>query len=386
MENYDIISTMPDHILSHIMSFLPTKFAISTTILSKRWASPYKSLTSLNFNDESVDNEDAFLRFCRFVDKVTFYHPLIKTFILECSSKHWENGFHVQHLISGEKRHHVENLQISCISLSISNVERWIQLTTSIFIFPNLVVLKLTYCHVLGNIDFNLPALKTLHLNDVHFKNNYEFNKLIYGCAILEDLIANIYYIGQVQDDTVSRREFETLSKLITADINPLDLPFGAITNVETLKLKVLDINLYSGEFSVFQNLINLELYFHTFPHWDCVVELLQNCPNLQVLTIEKWEDECNQDLVTKWKDPSHVPKCISSHLRSCTLICQPFVDELRFAKYVLHNAPHLEVMDISITDKLVPLSLRVLEEELNSVLAISPKCKFSISLKDIGL
>jgi len=239
MENYDIISTLPDHILSHILSFLPTKFAISTTILSKRWASPYKSLTSLNFNDESVDNEDAFLRFRCFVDKITFYHPLIKTFILECGSKHSEDGFNVEGLITGEKRHHLENLQISCISLSISNVERWIQLTTSIFRFPKLVVLKLTYCHVVGNIDFNLPLLKTLHLNDVHFTNNDEFNKLIYGCAILEDLIANIYYIEQVPDVTVSRREFETLSKLITADINPLDLPFGAITNVQTLLLKV---------------------------------------------------------------------------------------------------------------------------------------------------
>lgn len=239
MENSDIISTLPDHIVSHILSFLPTKFAISTTILSKRWASPYKSLTSLNFNDEYVDNKDAFLRFRCFVDKVTFYHPFIKTFILECSSKHWEDGFDIEGLITGEKRHHVENLQISCISLSISNVERWIQLTTSVFKFPKLVVLKLTYCHVVGNIDFSLPSLKTLHLNDVHFKNNDEFNKLIYGCAILEDLIANIYYMEEDQDVMVSRREFETLSKLITADINPLDIPFGAISNVETLILKV---------------------------------------------------------------------------------------------------------------------------------------------------
>jgi len=76
-------------------------------------------------------------------------------------------------------------------------------------------------------------------LNDVHFKNNDEFNKLIYGCAVLEDLIANIYYIEQVQDVTTSIREFETLSKLITADINPLDLPFGAISNVDTLILRV---------------------------------------------------------------------------------------------------------------------------------------------------
>lgn len=65
------------------------------------------------------------------------------------------------------------------------------------------------------------------------------------------------------------------------------------MTMFKELFLQVLDINLYSGEFSVFQNLINLELYFHTFPHWDCVVELLQNCPNLQVLTIEKVSCVC---------------------------------------------------------------------------------------------
>jgi len=233
MENsapIDIISSLPDEILSHILSLLPTKLAFSTAILSKRWLPLYRSLTSLDLDDEAVADTNSFLRFHRSVDKVLLSHPLIKTFKLRCSSDRWED-YSVERWIERANRHPVEHIEI-CSPIHL------IPLGLGIFRFQTLVILELEYLEFPGNISVNLPSLKTLHLCDVHFKNKKNFNKLVYGCPILEDLIADIHYNEEDQGVT----EYKILSKLIKAEINgfQMDVPFRAISNVKTLTIKVI--------------------------------------------------------------------------------------------------------------------------------------------------
>jgi hypothetical protein len=109
----------------------------------------------------------------------------------------------------------------------------------SIFIFPSLVVLKLDRVKVAGNISVDLPSLKTLHLQQFFCKNHQNFNKLLNGCPILEDLIARVWYIDEVKGCRVSTKEFKTLSKLIRAEISECDVPVITISNVKNLKLVV---------------------------------------------------------------------------------------------------------------------------------------------------
>jgi hypothetical protein len=105
----------------------------------------------------------------------------------------------------------VENLQIH-----ISHIP----LPPTIFIFPNLVLLDLSFVDVTGNISVDLPSLKTLNLDDVDFKSKRNFNNLINGYPVLEHLLArHIYYTEQVEGVTVSTEEFKSLSKLITAKL-----------------------------------------------------------------------------------------------------------------------------------------------------------------------
>jgi hypothetical protein len=92
MENstpIDMISNLSDDLLSHILSFLPTKLAFCTTLLSKRWAPLCNSLTALRFDDDTVKDADGFNRFCRFVDKLMLSphatNQPIKTFHLKFS-------------------------------------------------------------------------------------------------------------------------------------------------------------------------------------------------------------------------------------------------------------------------------------------------------------
>ena len=45
----DSFGELPEHILSHILSFLPTKEAVRTSILSKRWKFIWTSIPELHF-------------------------------------------------------------------------------------------------------------------------------------------------------------------------------------------------------------------------------------------------------------------------------------------------------------------------------------------------
>ncbi|WVZ19248.1 hypothetical protein V8G54_006570 [Vigna mungo] len=45
----DRVSDLPDEILQHIMEFLPTRQAIQTCVLSKRWKNLWKGITTLHF-------------------------------------------------------------------------------------------------------------------------------------------------------------------------------------------------------------------------------------------------------------------------------------------------------------------------------------------------
>jgi hypothetical protein len=49
MTEEDIISTLPDEILCHILSFLETEQSVATTILSKRWNHLWRSVSTLCF-------------------------------------------------------------------------------------------------------------------------------------------------------------------------------------------------------------------------------------------------------------------------------------------------------------------------------------------------
>ncbi|PNX94471.1 F-box/LRR-repeat protein [Trifolium pratense] len=58
------IDSLPDNILGHILSFLPTKEAIPTCLLSKRWKKQWLQLHSLHFNEAYHRNGN--MQWCEF--------------------------------------------------------------------------------------------------------------------------------------------------------------------------------------------------------------------------------------------------------------------------------------------------------------------------------
>ncbi|XP_057772039.1 putative F-box protein At1g49610 [Salvia miltiorrhiza] len=67
----DRLSELPDSLILHILSFLPMRHVVQTTLLSKRWADLWRTVSSLTFDDGTNDaaEQEQFLEFPLFVNR-----------------------------------------------------------------------------------------------------------------------------------------------------------------------------------------------------------------------------------------------------------------------------------------------------------------------------
>ncbi|OMP02150.1 hypothetical protein COLO4_11300 [Corchorus olitorius] len=69
----DKISNVPDAILCHIITFLPIKEAVRTSVLSTRWRYLFASMTTVHFDDRGLCRSTHGKRFINFVDRLMFF-------------------------------------------------------------------------------------------------------------------------------------------------------------------------------------------------------------------------------------------------------------------------------------------------------------------------
>jgi hypothetical protein len=209
----DRISGLPDDILIQILSFLPTKQAFLTSILSKRWKHLWCFVPDIDFTE--TKHSDSHL-FDKFVDSILCLRKSagnnsVHSFILDV--KHiWHNWERITPKLS--------NTILTC---------------------PTLVVLKLSYLYMGAAFCYypiRLPSLKTLHLKDIKFDRYGDLKCLLEYCPVIEDL--QLYHISHLIF-LDSNRCCETLTKLIRADIIECKchVPMKALSNVEFLRIKL---------------------------------------------------------------------------------------------------------------------------------------------------
>ncbi|XVF67434.1 hypothetical protein PTKIN_Ptkin10aG0120900 [Pterospermum kingtungense] len=207
----DRLSSLPDAVLSHILSFLPLNSVVCTSILSTRWRYLYTSLTSLDF-DFNYDYSDAFMNF---VDRMLFAldRTCIQRFSLRRCHRLGKDDciYRVGGWIYSALRRGVQELYLDMLDPEVSSGVLPVSLFTNktlvkfVLRFPGLFVMKIP-----TKVCF--PSLKTLHLENVNFINKDSILRLLSGCLVLEELIIRCYDMWNITELNISHPSLKRLT------------------------------------------------------------------------------------------------------------------------------------------------------------------------------
>ncbi|KAI3753910.1 hypothetical protein L2E82_25975 [Cichorium intybus] len=173
----DYISNLPDCILHHILSFIPTEEVVKASILSTRWKNLWVSIPNIDIDDTLL------------------------------------------HARGIDDRNPLKELDL-CLLDAIESV-----IPESMFNSMSLTTLKIEVEWIKIPSHVSFPCLKTLHLLNVGFMNYDDVNRLLSGCSVLENLFLEecqwIYYLENTVISSSTLSSF-TMESIICTDNMPL--------------------------------------------------------------------------------------------------------------------------------------------------------------------
>lgn len=248
-EVVDRISTLPDEVLCHILSFLQTKEAVATSVLSTRWTPLWKMVSTLNFKDTTTCHSSS--------SKTSLVHVVKKVLAQRkntCTKRLFLSGYNSCHLtthlvswlVSFATKQNLEELHITYLFYHLVQAP----LPSMLFTCKTITILDLE-----GSIKPNvpsyvhLPLLKIMHLYWLCFVDGESFMRLLSGCPVLEEL-----YYEELR--FINETPFEICVpslKRLCVKVNDARL------HINTPMLEWLCIEETSGTDYVVENLDNLE-------------------------------------------------------------------------------------------------------------------------------
>ncbi|XP_059436980.1 F-box/LRR-repeat protein At3g58900-like [Corylus avellana] len=191
-ENSKSLGNLPQEILRHILSFLPTKDAVRISLVSKRWEYLWASIPNLDFNVYRISRNKTRKRtplfertlFMNFVDRVLCLRDSsdIKRFTLCCDVLHDASRVHTW--ISAAIKHNVQELHID-----LENFKGEFSLPYCLFTSRTL-----TSLHLRMRCILNLPTtiwfsnLKILTIQNVRFSDECLTQQFFSGLPVVEKL------------------------------------------------------------------------------------------------------------------------------------------------------------------------------------------------------
>ncbi|ESQ43295.1 hypothetical protein EUTSA_v10013701mg [Eutrema salsugineum] len=203
----DRISGLSDETLAKILSFLPTKVAVSTSILSKRWDRLWLLVPNLDFKDFNGFEDDEDIFSCSDDEEDTTDINRSKTSRLR---------YYLNKNLPLHKAPTIDSLRLSFCRRSArhEDIEEWvgvavsrclrelsiyysslsgdpdIVLPSSLYTCKSLVTMKLEGILILVDVPRKgrLPSLKTLQIRNVTYSKKNTLQRLLSFCPVLEDL------------------------------------------------------------------------------------------------------------------------------------------------------------------------------------------------------
>lgn len=188
------IDTLPDNVLVDILSLLPLKDAVRTSVLSRAWRNLWKCIVRV---DLSVDRGDRMLTRDFWNAAIRVYNHVVSNILsAKLKALRIEFGYPCRHtheldcLIDFGMRRGVEEL---CLNFQNNSPEPCYRLPQFTFCSATLRKLELDKCLVrdLLPASTHLPRLSTLVLCNSKFDDT-TFKALISACPVLEDVSVDL--------------------------------------------------------------------------------------------------------------------------------------------------------------------------------------------------
>ncbi|XLT71558.1 hypothetical protein HN873_027984 [Arachis hypogaea] len=292
----DRISLLPNSILCDILSYLPTKEAVSTSILSSRWRHVWKELQVLDIDDTTSRPGLGWeARFASYVNAILARRNAdypIQKFRLTCY-EYSERSLTILTWLDAVNGPYLQELYL-CLEVACE-----IDLPEAILTSPSLKSLVLKHGEYFDCYEkfpnVYLPSLKNLELDGC-----VDPSKLLSGSPVLENLMLIVpnkdygcyVYIPTIQmPRTLKRLIFEDNS---TEDNNishrVIDTP-----SLEYLYMKIIAKSKLHVSFSDFPNMVEAHLHIHhgRVEHVLWVPKLLVALRETKLLALKHCATEC---------------------------------------------------------------------------------------------
>ncbi|KAL5702535.1 hypothetical protein ACHQM5_027745 [Ranunculus cassubicifolius] len=356
----DRISYLPDKIQSRIVSFLPMKDAIRTSILSRQWkhVSTSLSISNLEFDSHSFKKENfKDVEFRDLVDEMLFHHngSDVHRFILKAKVDDlFLPPHHVCAYISYAVDHNVQEIEL--VTNEPTGRKRRKMLPPHFFTCKTLTILSLSGVEIECPSSVSFPALKSLTFLEVRFFESETINKLVLSstCPVLEDLcISECDLPGTV---FISN---PTLRVLKIRDINDLSIEMSitGLREFECLVLRPLSFSfenlssLSSATFGFHEDfdypLLNLDLEFRA------ATKLVKCLANVEKLTLET-------GIMEILSTGENLPGCLPPpcfNVKHLHLGMSAVKVHVQVIKLLLRIYPNVQTLKISVDNPLADIS-----------------------------
>ncbi|XP_030954363.1 F-box/LRR-repeat protein At4g14103-like [Quercus lobata] len=205
----DIISSLPDCLLTHILSFLPTRASVATSILSNRWRSLWKLVPVLDLDqrllftrsDTDYPGPTRTNSNFSFLDAVSNIWALRNAIPLPLPLRklllHWTSNCDT-FLVSTWVQDTLMHGCLQELNLYILNGPNPpLEMPTTLFFSSSLVSLKLTGAILLNPPPASasastFPSLRTLTLGNVRYAKHDSISTLLATCPVLQDFSLSV--------------------------------------------------------------------------------------------------------------------------------------------------------------------------------------------------
>ncbi|KAM6576181.1 hypothetical protein CsatB_028018 [Cannabis sativa] len=334
-DDNDRISKLPDALIIHILSFLPTKDVVETCILSKRWKLVWYSVPTLFFSRKMYGTwrqRQGLNRFYNYVSNCLEHRKKgmnlvvdsgITSFKIDMTSYYQR---HKARILDKWLGFAVENkVKEMYLFIGRADVEEGGHFADLFYCLPKILdnARYLTSLELYGvmldtnSCSFSFPFLKTLSLKDVWNSEDAEEDgvvKFLLGCPSIEKLLLHDYYFFEMnahyQLQSLSLKFMELIFQSFGHDAQ---IQVEA-TNLESLVVEGIYIPLNDINFSSCEKIRNLSLstvYFEN-NHLSSFEALISDFPLIENLAL----NNCNLLKLEHLKISSQHLK--SFHLRNC--------------------------------------------------------------------